>query len=249
MLDLLARLAEELGAVILPVGGAALILREDGRRHLPPGLREEAIVIAPTGAAVTEAHRPCPDRPATGHGHAQEPQRGHRPGRQARPQARRPERAGERGARRDGEEAAVRDRFGALAVPARDARGRHDRGARGARREGGPYAVPGDVDRGRRAGAEGRHRRAETVVVQAAEFAGAREDRPQAGDPLHAQRGQRRAALRAAAEEPDRGVIAQAGRARALRGPEEDLRTDRAGARARSLVHPGAEQEFLVAEG
>ncbi|CAM5503183.1 hypothetical protein GCM10010222_64580 [Streptomyces tanashiensis] len=54
-LDLLARLAEELGAVILPVGGAALILHEEGRRHLPPGLREEAIVIAPTGAAVTEA--------------------------------------------------------------------------------------------------------------------------------------------------------------------------------------------------
>ncbi|KQX57838.1 MULTISPECIES: hypothetical protein [unclassified Streptomyces] len=57
VLDVLARLAETLGAVILPVGGAALILHEDQRRHLPPALRAEALVVAPTGAAVSEAIR------------------------------------------------------------------------------------------------------------------------------------------------------------------------------------------------
>ncbi|MFD9613156.1 hypothetical protein ACFWWS_27765 [Streptomyces sp. NPDC059083] len=44
MLGLLTRVADALGAVILPVGGAAEILREEQRRHLPPDLRDEAVV-------------------------------------------------------------------------------------------------------------------------------------------------------------------------------------------------------------
>ncbi len=85
-------------------------------------------------------------------------------------------------------------------------------------------------------------------MVQAAQLAGARERRPQAGGPLEAEGHHRRLPLRPPAQEPDLAV-AQAGRARGVRGPEEDLRTDPARARVRSLVHPGAEQEFLVPEG
>ncbi|MEV4426458.1 hypothetical protein ACN9M0_14065 [Streptomyces sp. R-07] len=55
VLDVLARLADALGAVILPVGCPALLFHEDRRRHLPPALREAALVIPPTGAAVSEA--------------------------------------------------------------------------------------------------------------------------------------------------------------------------------------------------
>ncbi|MER5707518.1 hypothetical protein AB0B13_36305 [Streptomyces sp. NPDC042898] len=52
VLDILARLADALGAVIVPVGGSALILHEDQRRHLPSVIRADAIVVAPTGPAV-----------------------------------------------------------------------------------------------------------------------------------------------------------------------------------------------------
>ncbi|MFE5592036.1 hypothetical protein [Streptomyces sp. NPDC056549] len=43
MLDVVTRVADALGAVILPVGGPVEILHEDQRRHLPPDLRDEAI--------------------------------------------------------------------------------------------------------------------------------------------------------------------------------------------------------------
>ncbi|MFF8379864.1 hypothetical protein ACF07V_27465 [Streptomyces sp. NPDC015661] len=55
VLDVLARLADALGAVVLPVGGAALLFHEDQRNHLPELLREAALVVPPTGAAVSEA--------------------------------------------------------------------------------------------------------------------------------------------------------------------------------------------------
>ncbi|MGW8765361.1 hypothetical protein ACWGN5_22950 [Streptomyces sp. NPDC055815] len=44
MLAVVARVADALGAVILPVGGPAELRHEDERRHLPPELREEAVV-------------------------------------------------------------------------------------------------------------------------------------------------------------------------------------------------------------
>ncbi|MFI1717816.1 hypothetical protein [Streptomyces litmocidini] len=53
-LDVVVRLAEALGAVVLPVGCPALLFREEQRRHLPSALRETALVVPPTGAAVGE---------------------------------------------------------------------------------------------------------------------------------------------------------------------------------------------------
>ncbi|MFJ5079693.1 hypothetical protein ACIP8Z_34595 [Streptomyces sp. NPDC088553] len=53
MVDVLARLAEALGATIVPQDGRALIFHEDARRHLPPQIRQEARVVAPTGPAVS----------------------------------------------------------------------------------------------------------------------------------------------------------------------------------------------------
>ncbi|MFF0479308.1 hypothetical protein [Streptomyces sp. NPDC004284] len=44
MPDVVAGIADALGAVIFPVGGPAEIRHEDERRHLPPELRGEAIV-------------------------------------------------------------------------------------------------------------------------------------------------------------------------------------------------------------
>ncbi|WP_369144630.1 hypothetical protein [Streptomyces sp. R44] len=44
VLDVVGRVADALGAVILPVGGPARIRHEDERRHLPPELRDEAVV-------------------------------------------------------------------------------------------------------------------------------------------------------------------------------------------------------------
>ncbi|MFF3842445.1 hypothetical protein [Streptomyces sp. NPDC001930] len=53
MVDVFARLAEALGAAIVPQDGRALIFHEDRRRHLPAVLRQEARVVAPTGPAVS----------------------------------------------------------------------------------------------------------------------------------------------------------------------------------------------------
>ncbi|MET9537572.1 hypothetical protein ABZY16_08735 [Streptomyces sp. NPDC006553] len=53
MVDVFARLAEALGATIVPQDGRALIFHEDLRRHLPPQIRQEARVVAPTGPAVS----------------------------------------------------------------------------------------------------------------------------------------------------------------------------------------------------
>ncbi|MFH9011693.1 hypothetical protein ACH4C6_09975 [Streptomyces sp. NPDC017943] len=46
-----------LGAVIVPQDGSALIFDEDDRRHLPAGLREGGLVIAPTADALHAAIR------------------------------------------------------------------------------------------------------------------------------------------------------------------------------------------------
>ncbi|MGW3991198.1 hypothetical protein [Streptomyces sp. NPDC004830] len=57
MTGVLARLATALGAVIVPQDGPALIFDEDDRRHLPAGLREGGLVIAPTADALHAAIR------------------------------------------------------------------------------------------------------------------------------------------------------------------------------------------------
>ncbi|MFJ7270746.1 hypothetical protein ACIQV3_29580 [Streptomyces sp. NPDC099050] len=55
MLGVLARLAVALGAVIVPQCGDALIFREEERRHLPPELRANAVVIVPTAEGMQAA--------------------------------------------------------------------------------------------------------------------------------------------------------------------------------------------------
>ncbi|KAB2971028.1 hypothetical protein F8R89_02525 [Streptomyces sp. SS1-1] len=56
---LLARLAVDLGAVILPQDGGALIFHEEERRHLPAALQDGAVVIAPTADAFQAALEAC----------------------------------------------------------------------------------------------------------------------------------------------------------------------------------------------
>ncbi|MFG2747353.1 hypothetical protein [Streptomyces xanthophaeus] len=48
---LLARLTAELSASFAPQDDVTLILDEDARPHLPPPLRRDAVVVAPTGEA------------------------------------------------------------------------------------------------------------------------------------------------------------------------------------------------------
>ncbi|MDV9188719.1 hypothetical protein R6L23_10910 [Streptomyces sp. SR27] len=55
MLGVLARLAAALGASIVPQNGGAMIFHEMDRRHLSVGLRENAVVIAPTADALQAA--------------------------------------------------------------------------------------------------------------------------------------------------------------------------------------------------
>ncbi|SDL04283.1 hypothetical protein [Streptomyces indicus] len=55
MTGVLARLAADLGAAIVPQDGGVLIFHEDERRHLPAELRGGAVVIAPTGEALQAA--------------------------------------------------------------------------------------------------------------------------------------------------------------------------------------------------
>ncbi|MFZ3498543.1 hypothetical protein ACODT5_35840 [Streptomyces sp. 5.8] len=55
MLGVLARLAAALGAAIVPQDGGALIFQEKERRHLPPELQANAVVIVPTAEAMQAA--------------------------------------------------------------------------------------------------------------------------------------------------------------------------------------------------
>lgn len=55
MLGVLARLAADLGASILPQDGGALIFHDEQRRHLPADFQGNAVVIAPTADALQAA--------------------------------------------------------------------------------------------------------------------------------------------------------------------------------------------------
>ncbi|MFF9666647.1 hypothetical protein ACF1FY_31700 [Streptomyces althioticus] len=55
MLGVLVRLAEALGASIVPQDSGALIFYESERRHLPAELQGNAVVIAPTKEALQAA--------------------------------------------------------------------------------------------------------------------------------------------------------------------------------------------------
>ncbi|MEU1348530.1 hypothetical protein ACFYPA_04085 [Streptomyces sp. NPDC005775] len=52
VLDVLARLAGELGAFVLPQDGRVLLAHEDERQHLPPEVRQDATVAPLTGEAI-----------------------------------------------------------------------------------------------------------------------------------------------------------------------------------------------------
>lgn len=55
VLDIIAELAARLGAVFLDPGRPGVLCRAEDRPHLPPGMREDAVVIDMTGEGLAAA--------------------------------------------------------------------------------------------------------------------------------------------------------------------------------------------------